>query len=105
MHDGITEQKNKLVAEIKKVMGELDSLLRDSASDATAGVSGVQDRLRDRMYAARETLADLEFQVSDRARAAAHATDDYVRTHPWASIGAAISVGVLIGLVLNANRR
>ena len=105
MYDGITEQKDKLVGEIKKVMSELDSLLRDSASDASAGAANVQDRLRDRLYSARETLADLEFQVSDRARAAAYATDDYVRTHPWASIGAAISVGVLIGLLLNASRR
>jgi ElaB/YqjD/DUF883 family membrane-anchored ribosome-binding protein len=39
-------------------------------------------------------------ELRNRVRRAAETTDDYVRERPWAVIGAAAGVGLLIGLLL-----
>lgn len=101
MAESRAQQKEKLVADIKMVMGELDELVRDSASEVGDDFVELQDKLRAQVDAARETLHDLEGKVSSRARSVAVAGDEYVREHTWASIGIAAGVGVVIGLLLN----
>jgi len=101
MNDSRTTQKEKLVADVKQVMGELEAILRDSASEAGDEVSKLQDKMRDRLRAARSSLTELEYEVVDKAKAAANATDEYVHTRPWTAIGVAAGIGAVIGLLLN----
>jgi ElaB/YqjD/DUF883 family membrane-anchored ribosome-binding protein len=101
MNDSRTAQKEKLVADVKQVMGELEAILRDSASDAGDEVSKLQDKMRDRLRAARGSLTELEYEMVDKAKAAANATDEYVHTRPWTAIGVAAGIGAVIGLLLN----
>lgn len=101
MNDSRTAQKEKLVADVKQVMGELEAILRDSASEAGDEVSKLQDKMRDRLRAARSSLTELEYEVVDKAKAAANATDEYVHTRPWTAIGVAAGIGAVIGLLLN----
>ena len=118
-----TRQKDQLVADVRQVIGELETLLRDTASDAGSDAAGLKDRLADRLRSARATLGDLEYQFSDRAREAARLTserameaarltserareaarftDDYVHDHPWAVVGIAAGIGALIALILS----
>jgi len=98
------EQRQKLVGDIRRVMSELESLLQDSTSDASEGITDIKDRMRNRIGSARDTLTDYEREAAERARYAAHATDEYVRSHTWSSIGMAVAAGVLLGLMMN-NRR
>jgi ElaB/YqjD/DUF883 family membrane-anchored ribosome-binding protein len=39
-------------------------------------------------------------ELRNRVRRVAESTDDYVRERPWAMIGTAAGVGLLIGLLL-----
>jgi ElaB/YqjD/DUF883 family membrane-anchored ribosome-binding protein len=39
--------------------------------------------------------------ASERAKAAAKVTDDYVRDNPWQAIGIAAAIGFLAGLALS----
>jgi len=39
--------------------------------------------------------------VVTKGKMAAHATDDFVHEQPWASVGIAAGVGLLIGLLIN----
>ena len=71
-----TRQKEQLVADIRQVIGELESLLRDTASDAGAEAVGLKDRLADGLRSARSTLGDLEYLFTGRARDAARATSE-----------------------------
>lgn len=101
MAESRAQQKEKLVADIKMVMGELDELVRDSASEVGDEFIELQGKLREQVDVARETLKDLEGKVAKRARSVAVAGDEYVRGHTWTSIGIATGVGVVIGLLLN----
>lgn len=101
MAESRAQQKDKLVADIKTVMADLDELVRDSANDVGDDLVELQGKLRAQVDAARDTLHDLEGRVTDRAKSAASAGEEYVREHTWTSIGIAAGVGVVIGLLLN----
>lgn len=101
MNEQRAQQKEKLVADIKMVMAELDELVRDSASDVGDDLVELKGKLRDQVEAARDTLSDLESRVTEKAKSAAQTGDEYVREHTWASIGIAAGIGVVIGLLLN----
>jgi ElaB/YqjD/DUF883 family membrane-anchored ribosome-binding protein len=45
-------------------------------------------------------MADAQAALLAKSKAAAKATDEYVHTHPWQSIGAAAGVGLVIGLLI-----
>jgi len=101
MNQQRAQQKEQVMRDIKTVMSELDELARDSASDVGEEVRELKGKLRERVGTARESLADLEGRVTDRAKAAARVGDEYVREHTWTSVGIAAGVGVVIGLLLN----
>ena len=50
---------------------------------------------------ARFEAADVQVVVVEKGKQAARVTDDYVHEHPWAAIGIAAGVGVLVGLLVN----
>jgi len=54
-----------------------------------------------RLHEARKKAADVQVVVVTKGKQAAHVTDDFVHERPWASIGIAAGVGVLIGLLIN----
>jgi ElaB/YqjD/DUF883 family membrane-anchored ribosome-binding protein len=49
---------------------------------------------------ARHKLGDLQDKVKVKTKEVARATDDYVHEHPWPAIGAAVGVGLVIGLLI-----
>ena len=46
-------------------------------------------------------LADAEALVVDKTRAAARATDEYVKENPWQAVGVAAGIGFLIGVIVS----
>ena len=83
--------------------GPADS--EDQLSRAESAPSESAPRLRERVLArmqgARERATHVQIVVVTNGKKAARATDDYVHEHPWASIGIAAGVGVLVGLLIN----
>ena len=53
-------------------------------------VSGAIDDARAAVESGAET-------VRDSAQASADAADEYVRGHPWAAVGVAVGIGILLG--------
>jgi ElaB/YqjD/DUF883 family membrane-anchored ribosome-binding protein len=50
---------------------------------------------------AKERLAEVEQEALRRARELAGEADEYVRGNPWAAVGIAAGVGVMLGLLLS----
>ncbi len=94
----------KLVADVKTVLGDAEDLLRQSA--ASTGEQAVQ--LRERGMAllrqGREKAQEIQEKALAKSKAAARATDDYVHENPWRSMGVAFGVGLAVGLLLNRAR-
>lgn len=100
MEEMVTVTKDQLLADMKVVVGDLESMLKATAGSADAEVRAMADRLRDRLVVAKARVLDLEQRLLERGREVARSTDDYVHENPWSSIGIAAGVGVLLGILI-----
>ncbi|HWP18793.1 MAG TPA: DUF883 domain-containing protein [Burkholderiaceae bacterium] len=89
--------KDKLLADLNRVMADVDELLRSAGS---AAGSELQAHLGDRLRELRQRLEDVEHDAVEQARAAARVTETYVREHPWTSVGVAACIGMVVGALL-----
>ena len=90
---------------LKNLRKDLYAVARDAEALLKATAEVTNDRVQEVRSAHREDAAcSAGSSTDDRLRAqvrrVAEPTDDYVRERPWAVIGAAAGVGLLIGLLL-----
>lgn len=75
-------------AEIAEIRAKVEDTLARAKSSAGAGMTAIRERAE---------------AVRERAGEASDATDEYVHENPWAAVGIAAAVGIIIGFV--AGRR
>ena len=92
---------DKLTQDMRLVISDAEELLRATASLAGEKIGAARERIQDSISQAKIKLAEAEAIVTDRARQAARATDQYVHENPWQAIGAAAGIGLLLGLILS----
>ena len=92
--------KEKLSADFRHVMEDIDALMSATTNKAEGEATALRARIRDRLDTAKERLVDAQHEAVERAKKAAGATDDYVHSHPWQALGAAVAVGVAIGILI-----
>ena len=80
------------------VARDAEALLKATAEITNDRVQEVRSRTEKTLRAAMEHLSDDRLRA--QVRRVAETTDDYVRERPWAVIGTAAGVGLLIGLLL-----
>jgi ElaB/YqjD/DUF883 family membrane-anchored ribosome-binding protein len=100
MDETTSVSKEQLLADMRVVVTDLESMLKATANSADAEVRALSDRLRERLAVAKVRLLDAERAVVEKGREIARTTDDYVHENPWTSIGIAAGVGFLLGLVV-----
>jgi ElaB/YqjD/DUF883 family membrane-anchored ribosome-binding protein len=92
---------DKLVADLKVVLGDAEELLRATASAAGEKATAARARMEDSVRVAKAKLAQAQDVMADRAKATAQATDDYVHAHPWKAVGFAAAIGVILGMLIS----
>jgi ElaB/YqjD/DUF883 family membrane-anchored ribosome-binding protein len=91
---------DRLVADLKRIVQDSEALLhatKDAVGDKAEEVRG---RLVDTLAAAKSTCYHLEDHALERARVA----DRNIRDHPYQSIGVALGIGLLFGVLLTSKR-
>ena len=99
-----TVTSDKLVADVKTVLGDAEDLLRQSASSTGEQAAQLRERGMALLRQARDKAQDLQEKAVAKSKAAARVTDDYVHENPWRAIGVAFGVGLAVGLLLNRAR-
>ena len=94
------DQKAKLMNDLRVVIDDAQELLRMTADQVGESAVGVRARVEARLAEATRDLEHLQDDVVARAKAAGHATDEFVQEHPWQSIGIAAGVGLVVGLLI-----
>jgi ElaB/YqjD/DUF883 family membrane-anchored ribosome-binding protein len=93
----ITEENNqRLTADLQAVIRDAEELLKATGGQTGEHVSAVRARLTAAMESAKATA----HKVQEKAVAAAKATDQVIRTHPYESLGVAFGVGLLVGVLV-----
>jgi ElaB/YqjD/DUF883 family membrane-anchored ribosome-binding protein len=89
--------RDKLVQDLKNVVRDAEDMIKATADEISDKTKEARQRLTAAVTSARATLTDLE----NKAVAGAKATDRLIREHPYPSIGVAVGLGLLVGLLVN----
>ena len=89
------------MTDIKSVLADAEELLKQAANTTGEHASELSGRALTLLKKAQEKVSDVQVVVAEKSKQAARATDDYVHTHPWPTIGIAAGVGVVVGLLLH----
>ena len=92
--------KQQLINDFKVVVADAEALLKATAGQGGEAVAAARAKAEASLAEAKAKIADAQAVLLVRTKAAVWATDDYVHTHPWQSIGAAAGVGLVIGLLV-----
>ena len=92
----LSEPMNTALDDLRTLVRDAEQVLSSAGDAAGSEVEDLQARLRDALDASRSRLRDLK----DSAREHLDECDEYVRSHPYQSIGVAVAVGALIGVLL-----
>ena len=96
-----TVHKDKLMSDLRVVIADAEELLRMTADQASDAAVDIRSRIQARMNQAKADLMLLQEAAVAKAKAAGHATDEFVHENPWKSIGIAAGVGMLLGLLVS----
>jgi ElaB/YqjD/DUF883 family membrane-anchored ribosome-binding protein len=88
-------------SDIGKAISGAEDMLAQAAAATGEKAAELRGRALEQLKALRERLADVQHAAVEKSKAAVHATDDYVHDHPWRSILAAASLGVVVGLLIS----
>ncbi len=92
--------KDQLIADFNVVVADAEALLKATANQGGEKLAEVRARAEASLRVAKSRLLDAQNALVAKTREAAKATDQYVHEKPWNAIGAAASLGLLIGFLL-----
>jgi ElaB/YqjD/DUF883 family membrane-anchored ribosome-binding protein len=90
----------ELQSDVNDAISGAEDMLTQAANTTGEKAAELRARAMQQLKALRERLEDARHSAVHHSKAAAHATDDYVHDHPWRSILAAASLGVVVGLLI-----
>ncbi|MHB1215090.1 MAG: DUF883 family protein [Thiobacillus sp.] len=98
--DSSDATKEQLIKDFKVVVDDAEALLKATAGQGGEAVAAVRAKTEASLAVAKARMSDAQAALLVKTRAAARATDEYVHTHPWQSIGAVAGAGLVIGLLI-----
>jgi ElaB/YqjD/DUF883 family membrane-anchored ribosome-binding protein len=90
----------KLVEDLKAVVADAEELLKATASQTGERIAAARAKAEESLKAAKVRLAEEEVAVMATTKAAAKATEDYVRANPWKAVGITAVVGFVLGILV-----
>ncbi len=95
-----TGNNGQFVQDLKTFVNDTEALVHATAGDASDLAVKARTRAEQSLRHARTRIIEIEQQMMERAKAAAHATNSYVHESPWPSIGIAAGVAFVAGLLV-----
>ena len=92
--------KEKLVGDLKTLIGDAEELLKASATQAGEKFSVARQKIEQSLVEGKKSLADAEKLLVKKSKEAADIADDYVRENPWGAVGIAAGIGLVLGLLI-----
>ncbi len=90
-------------AEWHNLVADVEDLVKKVANVDDAEIAEIRSKIEHTIAQAKSTAEEGVAAVRGRAGEVSEATDEYVRENPWAAIGIAAAIGIVIGFV--AGRR
>ena len=91
---------SKLRADLRTLAGDMEQLLKATASQTGRQIDQVRARAEESLKTARGRIADAQETAFARACAAGKAANTYVRDNPWQVLAVVAAVGLVLGFFL-----
>lgn len=91
---------SKLVDDLRTLIGDAEGILKALAGDMSEQAKATRASLSKQLESAQTLFAQLQDQTVQQARVA----DQAIRTHPYQSVGVALGVGLVVGLLATRTR-
>ncbi len=95
------DDQEALMTDLQDVLADTEAMLKDVTAEGGEMAVALRERITANLKSVKAKLIETEQMVSDKAKVAAKATDEYVHDNPWQSIGVAGAVGFLVGLLVS----
>jgi ElaB/YqjD/DUF883 family membrane-anchored ribosome-binding protein len=95
------DARERLTSSLKHMVEEAEHLLRNAQRSGSEEFNAARDKFEARLKQARDELESLQESAIYNAKRAARATDHAVHEHPYAAMGLAAGVGVLLGMLIS----
>jgi ElaB/YqjD/DUF883 family membrane-anchored ribosome-binding protein len=92
--------REKLVGDLKTLIGDAEELLKASANQAGEKFSIARQKIEQSLVEGKKSLADAEKLLVKKSKEAADVADDYVRENPWGAVGIAAAIGLALGVLM-----
>ncbi|MDB6121574.1 MAG: hypothetical protein JWQ71_567 [Pedosphaera sp.] len=96
----MSKRGNGVKDNMEDIADDASTLLAHAGEMTEEGLEGAKERLAAAMEAAKETYA----QLQEKAVQGAKAADKVVRNNPYAAIGVAAGLGVLVGYLISRRK-
>jgi ElaB/YqjD/DUF883 family membrane-anchored ribosome-binding protein len=90
-------------SEWRNLVSDVEDLVKKIANVDDAEISRIRGKVEDTLARAKSVAGEGTAALRARAGEASEVTDKYVHDNPWAAIGIAAAIGIVIGFV--ASRR
>lgn len=98
--DGSTLNADHLIGEFKALMADAEALIKATEDHPSETIATIRDKALETLSGAKESLANLQGPVTEKAKQVANHADDFVHRNPWEAVGVAAGLGLLIGLFI-----
>jgi ElaB/YqjD/DUF883 family membrane-anchored ribosome-binding protein len=95
-----TSAQERLMSDLKALGRDVEDLLRSTTGDMGVKAGEARARLGIALERVRSTCREVSRQTAVTAKAAAKKADTTIREHPYESIGVALGVGLLAGVLI-----
>jgi ElaB/YqjD/DUF883 family membrane-anchored ribosome-binding protein len=92
--------KEKLMEDLRTVVVDAEELLKATASQTGERITAARAKAEESLKAAKVRLAETQAAMVAKTKAAAKATDDYVRANPWKAVGISAAAGFVLGILI-----
>jgi ElaB/YqjD/DUF883 family membrane-anchored ribosome-binding protein len=98
--EGESTNKERIVSDLRTLVGDAEELLKATASQAGEKISVARQKIEQSLIEGKKALADAEDTFVKKSKECAEIADDYVRENPWSAVGIAAAVGLALGLLI-----
>lgn len=99
------QTRDRLLDDIKMVLREAEELLRSTGQQAGEGYQVARERFESKLSSAKDSISELEEQLSVTARETMENTDRYVKENPWQAVAVGALAGIALGVAIGISRR
>lgn len=92
--------QDQLMDDFKVVISDAEALIAATANQGDAKLDEMRTKARESLRAFNARVAESQAALYAKSKDAIKATDVYVHQNPWAALGVAGGIGLMVGLLL-----